>query len=291
MHLRRTFLWSMIISLSLAAVIGIVALLMPGLGPTEEILGSTALFGAFSLVALCCAIVIEQGRLRILMWMGIIASAAALLTWLFLLWFENPLSSRAEEYTARTAGVFNVICVWCAYFGLFTGLPLRHPWAKVVQWTAIYAASIIGLFIFLVCVVPEWMEDHVIHVLGEDLFFRLSGAVGIVAACGTVLAPILWKVQALRQAASGESIPSALRVQVVCPRCGTAQALPLGPSKCAQCGLRITLKVEEPRCTCGYLLYQLEGDKCPECGRTIPPEMRWADASDEANEATAREEE
>jgi ribosomal protein L37E len=290
MHLRRAFLWTMIISLSLAAVIGIVALLLPTLGPADEILISTALFAAFSLVAMCCAIVIEQGRLQLLMWLGIIASGAALLTWLFLVWFERSLAYRSEEYTARTAGAFNVICVWCAYFGLLTVLPLRHPWAKTVQWTAIAATSIVGLFIFMACLAAEWMEDRIIDVLGEDLAFRLLGAVGIVAACGTVLAPILWKIQALRQATSGESIPSRLRVQVVCPRCGTAQALAVGPSQCAQCGLRITLKVEEPRCACGYLLYRLEGEQCPECGRPIPPNMRWMDApADAGGGTTARE--
>ena len=63
MKLRTTFLWAMIVSLSLAALIGIAVLLLPEFGPTEEILASTALFSAFSLVALCCAIVLEKQRL------------------------------------------------------------------------------------------------------------------------------------------------------------------------------------------------------------------------------------
>ena len=274
MHLRRAFLWTMIVSLSTAALLGILTLLV-WRGMTETILISTALFAVFNLLALCCAIVIEQGRLRWLMWIGIVAAGAAFLIWLILVWFEYPLSHRAERRVAQTAGSFTVICVWCAYYGLMTGLPLRHPWAKVVKWTAIVSTSIVGLFIFMVCVAQEWMEDCIVDVLGEDLTFRLLGAVGIVAACGTVLAPILWKVQALRQAASAESIPSQVRVQVACPRCGTAQALAVGPSHCAHCNLRITVKVEEPRCVCGYLLYRLEGDVCPECGRAIPPKLRW----------------
>jgi hypothetical protein len=144
-----------------------------------------------------------------------------------------------------------------------------------VRWTAIVSTSIVGLFIFMMCLIQEWMDDHIFDALGEDLTFRLLGAVGIVAACGTVLAPILWKAQVLRQAASAESMPPEVRVKLICPRCGTAQALPIGPSHCAHCALHIAVKVEEPRCVCGYLLYRLEGEKCPECGRAIPPKMRW----------------
>ena len=49
-----------------------------------------------------------------------------------------------------------------------------------------------------------------------------------------------------------------------------------GHAKCGSCGLRIRITVEEPRCSCGYLLYRLEGDTCPECGREIPEQDRWA---------------
>jgi rRNA maturation protein Nop10 len=36
------------------------------------------------------------------------------------------------------------------------------------------------------------------------------------------------------------------------------------------------VEVEEPRCACGYLLYQLAGDTCPECGRAVAAEDRWS---------------
>ena len=60
MHLRKTFLWSMIASLGLAALLGIAALLLPRYGPGEDILLSTALFAVFSLIALMCATVQER---------------------------------------------------------------------------------------------------------------------------------------------------------------------------------------------------------------------------------------
>ena len=39
----------------------------------------------------------------------------------------------------------------------------------------------------------------------------------------------------------------------------------------------MTIEFEEPRCDCGYLLYRLVGDTCPECGRAVPLSSRWVE--------------
>jgi len=274
MKLRRAFLWSMIVSLSLAAFLGVAALLFPDLGPTEEILVSTLLFAVFSLTALCCALVLEKHRLPILMWIGIAASAAALLTWLTFIWLESHFRHPFDERCVRTGFFFTLASVWIPYVGLLTWLRLQHPWARAVLWAAIGSASILTAVGLTACISPDLVE-YLFEFLDEDFAVRLLGAVGIVGACCTVLAPILWKIQSLRHAASRQSVPTALRIQLVCPRCGSKQSLPPHPAKCTDCGLRITVTVEEPRCECGYLLYQLASDQCPECGRTVPESLRW----------------
>jgi primosomal protein N' len=48
-----------------------------------------------------------------------------------------------------------------------------------------------------------------------------------------------------------------------------------GLAHCRDCGTALLIEVEEPRCECGYLLYRLEGETCPECGREIPVAERW----------------
>jgi len=41
-------------------------------------------------------------------------------------------------------------------------------------------------------------------------------------------------------------------------------------TSCIECGLRFSIKMDEPRCeTCGYLLYRPKSDRCPECGTPI----------------------
>ncbi|UCD73868.1 MAG: hypothetical protein JSV91_08715 [Phycisphaerales bacterium] len=269
MKLRTTFLWAMIISLSAAALIGIAVLLLPDLGPTEEILASTALFSAFSLVALCCAIVLEKRRLVPLMWIGIAVGFVAMLVWLFMVWFHGMLNWEWEERVLRTGGVFTIIACWCAYCGLMSLPRLTGRLTRSVQCGTIGIWALLAVIWILGLCWEQEFELLVDYLLGEDLALRLMGVLLILGACGTVVTPILWRVQALRAAAARESVPVELRVQIVCPRCHTQQELMTGRSKCAKCGLRIRITVEEPRCTCGYLLYRLESDTCPECGRKL----------------------
>lgn len=276
MKLRTTFLWAMIISLSAAALIGIVALLVKDLGPTAEILMSTALFSAFSLVALCCAIVIEKKRFVPVMWAGIGAGFVATLIWLFLVWFNQSLESGWLDRAARTGGVLSLLAGWAAYCGLVSLPRLRGRVGRSVQWGTIGIWTFLTLLAIVAICFEDWFNDFILWLMPEDFAARLLGVLLILGSCGTVLTPILWRVQSLRAVASRESVPIELRMRIVCPRCRSDQELMTGRSRCANCGLRIRITVEEPRCACGYLLYRLEGDNCPECGRLVPEADRWA---------------
>jgi hypothetical protein len=53
-----------------------------------------------------------------------------------------------------------------------------------------------------------------------------------------------------------------------CPRCGAVCQAGSGASKCTKCDLKFRLEIIEERCTgCGYSLYGLTMDRCPEWGR------------------------
>jgi hypothetical protein len=272
MRLRAAFLWSMIVSLSLAALLGIAALVLPRYGPDEEILGSTGVFGAFSLVALMCATVLERRRLTSLMWAGISSSWAAAIAWLVLIWFWRPLYRNSMEHVAQTAGSFTVLACGAALVGLLSLPRFDQRPPSVVRWTTVGVS--VALAVQVVCMI--WWFDWIELFIDDDILVRGLGVQSILVACGSVVTPILWKVQAVRRAGSVESVPPYVRIGIECPRCHTKQSLLAGPSRCAECGLRITIGVEEPRCVCGYLLYHLESDRCPECGRVIADEDRWA---------------
>lgn len=273
MRLRRAFLWSMIVSLCLAALLGILALLLPNLVRKEEqILFSTVMFGLYSLLALCCSIVMEKRRLVTLMWVGIAGAAAGLGLWLVVIWFHPLMDGRTEENVVRASGTFTTPTVLFAQCGLLLLPRLDGLWAALMRrGTIVVSAMFAATIVFMI-----WWWDWIDNYIDDGVLVRGMGVMGILTACGTVITPIVWKVQAAHRVDSVESLPAKLRVQVRCPRCHSQQELLTGRSKCAACGLRITVQVEEPRCSCGYQLYRLESDHCPECGREVPRGDRWA---------------
>jgi len=273
MRLRTTFLWSMIGSLSLAALLGIVALLLPDLiGKDEQILLSTLLFAIYSLLALCCAIVAEKRRLVTLMWIGIGSSVISLLIWLVLIWLESNWSFRVRENITQAGGTFTTVAVVIALSGLLVLPRLDGFAANNLRRITIGVSVLLGVYIVILLWGHDWVFDHI----DDELVFRLMGVLGILSACGTVVTPIVWKVQSIRRASVGESLPMHIRVEIVCPRCKTHQQLLAGPGKCENCKLRIKIILEEPRCQCGYQLYHLKSNNCPECGKEVPESDRWA---------------
>lgn len=276
MHLRKVFLWSMIASLALAALLGIAALVLPRYGPEEEVLVSTALFVCFSIVALMCATVLERRRAVAFMWAGLGSAVAALLVWLTLIWFDSFLGWSAERVIVQIAGMFTIGALLAAQSGL-----LALPRFDTRRDHAIRRATIgVSALLATYAVILIWWYDRIERVIDGDILGRAMGVLSIIAACGTVVTPILWKVQSVKRGGAGESVPLNVEVRIVCPRCHHEQALKPGKRACAQCSLRISIELEEPRCACGYLLHRLENDRCPECGRAVEQRDRWAARSE-----------
>ncbi len=142
MPLRTAFLWMMIASLSLAAATGVVAIIWPDFGSTQErILSTSLLVGAFSITALACAIVLGKHRLVPVMWGGIAASGLALGTWLFLLWLE-PID---EDPLIKTGATFTIAALWAAHLGLLSLPRLDHPKARIVRWVTLGLAAALAV--------------------------------------------------------------------------------------------------------------------------------------------------
>jgi hypothetical protein len=62
---------------------------------------------------------------------------------------------------------------------------------------------------------------------------------------------------------------------LLCPRCGAPCDSSAADCKCPRCALPIRLDRGEPRCACGYLLVNLDGNTCPECGRRFATRIRY----------------
>ncbi len=95
------------------------------------------------------------------------------------------------------------------------------------------------------------------------------GVSSLVALAGTIAVPVAVASKASRIRAAAESIDPRVQVRFGCPKCGERQTHRPGFARCSRCHAGMLIDVEEPRCECGYLLYRLVGEKCPECGRPV----------------------
>lgn len=151
-----------------------------------------------------------------------------------------------------------------AHANLLLLLQLPRPWHMVRLLTIAFAASCaIGISLSAIGM------GELAWQLMEEPVGRITAAAAILAACGTLGLVVRQK---LGRRARPDSVKSVFTVmEVVCPRCCTKQSAPAGDSPCINCRMILSIQVREPRCNaCGYCLFDLAEDVCPECGNTIP---------------------
>ena len=261
MNLRSAFLWTLIVSLSLAAILGIIAIILPDLiGADEEILVTSMLLGLYSLPPLACAIVYGKRRFVSIMWAGMISSFLAWLLWLPMIWgdpWQWGSSVDWDELILKAGFTLTFLALWSAHLGMLSLLRLDQAWPRRVRAATLIVAGILLLF-GTTCL---WLE------VDEEWVARTIAVMAILVGSGTLLTPIIALLETLQRRGSRESVASDLTLKVECPRCGSSEVIAAGAGRCESCGLRMTIEIEEPRCACGYLLFRLSGDRCPECGR------------------------
>lgn len=263
-------MWATIVSLAAAGFAGIIALLIPRMPYADEILQTTATVGGYSLLATILAVIVERARSRRLRILSAVGIALALIAGAIIIveiWADRLLSLFIEDENAfRTVGTATTLAIAIAHFGLYAPARLVGT-GRVLKIATVVTAS---TFALLLCVI-YWTEPS------QEWIARSMGALGILAVMGSAITPIVWKMQSLRRRDHATpTLHPNLTIHLRCPRCGLEQSVPLRKAKCSRCKLEIRVEVEEPRCACGYELLGLTSDTCPECGRPIPEEDRWA---------------
>jgi len=103
----------------------------------------------------------------------------------------------------------------------------------------------------------------------QVFWFGLAAGAALATAATYISLPLLDAVERAGRTAVLDA--GARSLAVTCPRCETAQTVPVGRSRCGKCRMRFDFTVEEPRCpSCRYLLHRLTQPRCPECGRDLP---------------------
>lgn len=222
----------------------------------EEDWGQTGAATAVSgILVVLCLIAFGTATRRPWRWPGIVASGVACAMWLVNIWLGTGSDLGTVIFTvllslAAVTAHANV-CLMCT-------LPPHQRWVRV---GTIAAATCTATLICLIVI------DDILYWPGfsSNVLHRFAAASGIVTGCGTMALAVLARLN--RKVDYEPLSPELTQITVVCPRCAKKQSVSLGDSVCAGCKLRISIRIEEPRCPqCGYLLYGLTSDRCPECG-------------------------
>lgn len=209
----------------------------------------------FASLAVVCLIGGRTDPARRWRWGGVVAGAVACSMWLLHIW----IGTGSDVGDIVFSGLLSLATV-VAHANLCVRAPLAsgHVWVR--NGTIIAAALTAALIEFIV------IDERLFDIgLGIDVLVRLPAASGIVAGCGSLALVVLGRLN--RKVDLEPYTADLTRISVVCPRCRKKQMIDLGNSVCVGCKLRISIRIEEPRCpSCDYLLFGLTSDRCPECG-------------------------
>ena len=267
MSRRQIVLWIFLGCIGVAMVAGAFAILFPG-AVEDEVLGTIFTVGAYSFGGLI--VVAVGGRMRLTSRVCGVASGVSLATFLVLIWFDNMINYPATDWIVKIALSFLVIGLVSGHRLVIWPLKSSVLMGKLLRWGALISAMIIGIaFVFFLMTEQYlyWWDDWVVKVLG--LLSLVAAGTSIGSGAFAIFGP-------KPEDNDPGLIGAAIQVSMTCPRCGViVEAQSNRESRCSGCRLKIRVEVEEPRCSCGYLLYQLEADTCPECGKAIAADDRW----------------
>ncbi|WP_213815077.1 hypothetical protein [Glaciihabitans sp. dw_435] len=180
---RRIAIITIIVSLSLTALVGIVAL-FSGFGEVQgKTLLTTLVVAGFAVTSLCHLAVVGR-RIQLVGFVGIAVSAAAAVVGLVLVWTDWSNVGDWIEGWLRALGVLATIAFSLAHANLLLLLAARRnrPFRA-----ALYATLVmIALLAILICL-PILISGFD----GGDGYWRFVGVIAILDVLGTIVVPVV----------------------------------------------------------------------------------------------------
>ena len=254
---QRTLLFCFIGSIVCCGLTGIYVLILGSFGWLEErVLLSTIAVGLASILGMASVVAWERRRWHPIGPVAMLAVACAFALALTAIWLEPTW--RMKPFWKG----FWISCVQAVAFShvaLLAMARLRRSYEWVRYATIIAIVLLAGQFVATI---------FEMRMMPPQLWFRVMGINAILVVCGTLTTPILHRVSAIRK--HEEIQTTVLELSLTCPRCRQTQSLPVGRSVCVKSALKFSIDIEEEHCSkCGYPLFGLQSEVCPECGTPI----------------------
>lgn len=185
-NFKKTFLITMIVSLSISALIGIFVFLFGDFGETEEkLLLTTLTIGGYSLTGLCCSVLYEKRKFTTLALSGMVISIIGFLYTVLVIWEAIDLDD-----SWKVLIIFIVLAASTAHASLLLLIKTEKSLVNSALLATIIFISIVA-FMLIILVLNEFDD------VGE-FYFRLLGVFAILDVLGTIVTPILNKVYSVQ---------------------------------------------------------------------------------------------
>lgn len=199
--MKRIFLYSLIASVTVSAVLGIVVILLGDYGETEvRILLTTLTITAMSILGLACGAYYETERAALLPIAGVISTVIAGVMTLVTIW-----SSADGTIFVKTELTALIAAVAFAHISLLSLARLDHRFSWSRTAALILDGSLVGILLFLL-----WFEPDG----NGDIIFRIIGVLAILIGAVTVMTPVFHKLSHGPDAAGIEAEIEELKARI-----------------------------------------------------------------------------
>jgi type II secretory pathway component PulM len=182
MNLRRFFLYLLISSVTVSAVIGIAVILIGNFGEFEtKILLTTTTITVTSILGLACGAYLETGRGRIMPLTGIGLAVVSAVMWMVVIWsWQETNDTFVKALMSAT-----LLAASCSHLSLLSlaRLDKRFAWSRIAAHAAVWTLAAIVLY--LIWLTPPEPSEFIA---------RITGVLGIIIASLTIVTPVFHKL-------------------------------------------------------------------------------------------------
>ncbi|GGH38903.1 hypothetical protein GCM10010921_09800 [Microbacterium album] len=190
---RRVAIWTVVVSLSIAALTGISVILTGDGGRLEvRVMGTTAAVGAYGIAVLCNLATLGKPY-QWVGWLGLPISTLTIVIGVVLIWL--PADSSVPEVWARGT--------WA---GILTTLALAHA-SLIVQLVRRPQAAVRGVVGATLATIAAYAVLGLIPILADDIrlgegYWRALWVIVILCVLGTIVSPVIGAILRGRDADS-----------------------------------------------------------------------------------------
>ncbi len=181
-NLKKFFLYLLITSVGVSALIGIGVILIGNFGELEsKVLLTTLTVTLTSILGLACGAYLETGRGRLLPFAGIACAVASAGMWMFIIWAWQT----ENDAFVKILMSITLFAASCSHLSLLSlaRLEKRFMWARYAVHGAVW--SLTALLLFLIWS-TRWHDEEIVG--------RIIGVLSIVIGALTVITPIFHKL-------------------------------------------------------------------------------------------------